>query len=241
MAEWIQMEEALDESDVRLFSRGDTVRGRIVQEAGQDVLVDIGYKSEAVLPKRELAPGHETVQPGEEIDVLITYIDEENGTVYISERQAFLAKRYLELERAYKAGTPVTGVILDEVGEAGYQVSLGGIRAFLPASHLGKGVSTKIERLRGKELEFRIIEFSRRNRNIVVSRREFLKELEEKERDALFASLTPGTVVEGTVKSVVDFGVFVDVGGHDGLVHRTEICWKDIPVPPPGKFTPGRR
>lgn len=241
MVEWIQMEEALDESDVRLFSRGDTVRGRVVQEAGQDILVDIGYKSEAVLPKRELAPHHDTAQPGEEIDVLITYIDEENGTVYISERQAYLSKRYGELERAYKMGTPVSGVILDAVGEAGYNVSLGGIRAFLPASHLGKGISTKIERLRGKDLEFRIIEFSRRNRNIVVSRREFLKELEERERDALFATLTPGTVVEGTVKSVVDFGVFVDVGGHDGLVHRTEICWKDVPVPPPDKFEPGQK
>jgi len=241
MVEWIQMEEALDESDVRLFSRGDTVRGRVVQEAGQDILVDIGYKSEAILPKRELAPHHEVAQSGEEIEVLITYIDEENGTVYISERQAYLSKRYGELERAYKTGASVSGVILDEVGEAGYNVSLGGIRAFLPASHLGKGISTKIERLKGKDLEFRIIEFSRRNRNIVVSRREFLKELEEKERDALFASLTPGTVVEGTVKSVVDFGVFVDVGGHDGLVHRTEICWKDVPVPPPDKFAPGQK
>ncbi len=233
--------EALDESDVRLFSRGDTVRGRVVQEAGQDVLVDIGYKSEAVLPKRELAPHREVAQPGAEIDVLITYIDEENGTVFISERQAYFAKRYAELERAYKMGASVSGVILDEVGEAGYNVSLGGIRAFLPASHLGKGISTKIDRLKGKDLEFRIIEFSRRNRNIVVSRREFLKELEEKERDALFATLTPGTVVEGTVKSVVDFGVFVDVGGHDGLVHRTEICWKDVPVPPPEKFEPGQK
>jgi len=241
MVEWIQMEEALDESDVRLFSRGDTVRGHVVQEAGQDILVDIGYKSEAVLPKRELAPHHEVAQPGEEIEVLITYIDEENGTVFISERQAYLAKRYSELERAYKAGTAVAGVILDEVGEAGYNVSLGGIRAFLPASHLGKGISTKIEKLRGKDLEFRIIEFSRRNRNIVVSRREYLKELEEKERDALFAALTPGSVVEGTVKSIVDFGVFVDVGGHDGLVHRTEICWKDVPVPPPDKFKPGQK
>ncbi len=241
MVDWIKMEEALGESDVRLFSRGDTVRGRVVQEAGDDILVDIGYKSEAVLPKKELAPDREHVQPGDELEVLITYIDEENGTVYISERQAFFAKRYEELERAYRTGASVTGTVVEAVGEAGYVVNLGGIRAFLPASHLGKGVSTKIERLRGKELEFKIIEFSRKNRNIVVSRREHLKELEEKEKDRLFAALQPGTVVEGTVKSVVDFGIFVDVGGHDGLVHRTEICWKDIPVPPADKFKPGQK
>lgn len=241
MAEWIRMEEALGENDIRLFSRGDTVQGRVVHVADNEVLVDIGYKSEAVLPKEELAPGHEKVGPGDLLEVLITYIDEENGTVYISERQAFFAKKFAELEQAYRAGAPVRGTIVAEVPGAGYQVDLGGIKAFMPASHLGKGLSPKFERLRGRTLEFKIIEFSRRTRNIVVSRKEWLHDKEERAKDALFASLTPGKVVEGVVKSVVDFGVFVDVGGHDGLVHRTEICWKDIPAPPPGKFRPGQR
>lgn len=241
MAEWIRMEEALGENDIRLFSRGDTVQGRVVHVADNEVLVDIGYKSEAVLPKEELAPGHEKVSPGDLLEVLITYIDEENGTVYISERQAFFAKKFAELEQAYRAGAPVRGTVVAEVPGAGYQVDLGGIKAFMPASHLGKGLSPKFERLRGRTLEFKIIEFSRRTRNIVVSRKEWLREKEERAKDALFASLTPGKVVEGVVKSVVDFGIFVDVGGHDGLVHRTEICWKDIPAPPPGKFRPGQR
>jgi len=241
MAEWIRMEEALGENDIRLFSRGDTVQGRVVHVADNEVLVDIGYKSEAVLPKEELAPGHEQVSPGDLLEVLITYIDEENGTVYISERQAFFAKKFAELEQAYRAGAPVRGTVVAEVPGAGYQVDLGGIKAFMPASHLGKGLSPKFERLRGRTLEFKIIEFSRRTRNIVVSRKEWLREKEERAKDALFASLTPGKVVEGVVKSVVDFGIFVDVGGHDGLVHRTEICWKDIPAPPPGKFRPGQR
>lgn len=241
MAEWIRMEEALGENDIRLFSRGDTVQGRVVHVADNEVLVDIGYKSEAVLPKEELAPGHEQVSPGDLLEVLITYIDEENGTVYISERQAFFAKKFAELEQAYRAGAPVRGTVVAEVPGAGYQVDLGGIKAFMPASHLGKGLSPKFERLRGRTLEFKIIEFSRRTRNIVVSRKEWLREKEERAKDALFASLTPGKVVEGVVKSVMDFGIFVDVGGHDGLVHRTEICWKDIPAPPPGKFRPGQR
>lgn len=234
------MEDALDERDVRLFSRGDTVRGKVVQETGGEVLVDIGYKSEALLSKSELAPGREAVVPGEELEVIVTYIDEENGTVYVSERQAFFAKRYAELERAYRSGTPVQGVIYEEVKGAGYHANLGGIRAFLPNSHLGKGISAKFERIRGKELEFKVIEFSRRDHNIVVSRKEYLRDLEERRKDELFSSLTPGKVVEGKVKSVVDFGIFVDVGGHDGLVHRTEICWKDIPVPPQDKFKPGQ-
>ncbi len=241
MAEWIRMEEALGENDIRLFSRGDTVQGRVVHVAENEVLVDIGYKSEAVLPKEELAPGRDKVAPGDLLEVLITYIDEENGTVYISERQAFFAKKFAELEQAYRSGSPVKGTVVAEVPGAGYHVDLGGIKAFMPASHLGKGLSPKIERLRGRSLEVKIIEFSRRTRNIVVSRKEWLHDKEERAKDALFASLTPGKVVEGVVKSVVDFGIFVDVGGHDGLVHRTEICWKDIPAPPPGKFRPGQR
>jgi len=241
MAERIRMEEALGENDIRLFSRGDTVEGRVIQVAENEVLVDIGYKSEAVLPKEELAPGHEKVEPGQVLEVLITYIDEENGTVYISERQAFFAKKFAELEQAFRTGSPVRGTVVAEVPNAGFQVDLGGIRAFLPASHLGKGISTKFERLKGKALDLKIIEFSRRTRNIVVSRKEWQKDQEERAKDALFASLTPGKVIEGTVKSVVDFGIFVDVGGHDGLVHRTEICWKDIPAPPPGKFRPGQK
>lgn len=241
MAEWIKMEEALGENDIRLFSRGDTVQGRVVHVAENEILVDIGYKSEAVLPREELAPGHEKVEPGQVLEVLITYIDEENGTVYISERQAFFAKKFAELEHAYRSNTPVRGLVVAEVSGAGFQVDLGGIRAFLPASHLGKGISTKFERLRGKALDLKIIEFSRRTRNIVVSRKEWQKDQEERAKDELFASLTPGKIVEGTVKSVVDFGVFVDVGGHDGLVHRTEICWKDIPAPPPGKFRSGQK
>jgi len=241
MAERIRMEEALGENDIRLFSRGDTVEGRVVQVAENEVLVDIGYKSEAVLPKEELAPGHEKVEPGQVLEVLITYIDEENGTVYVSERQAFFAKKFAELEQAFRTGSPVRGTVVAEVPNAGFQVDLGGIRAFLPASHLGKGISTKFERLKGKALDLKIIEFSRRTRNIVVSRKEWQKDQEERAKDALFASLTPGKVIEGTVKSVADFGIFVDVGGHDGLVHRTEICWKDIPAPPPGKFRPGQK
>lgn len=241
MAERIKMEEALGENDIRLFSRGDTVQGRVVHVGETEVLVDIGYKSEAVLPKEELAPGHDKVEPGQVLEVLITYIDEENGTVYISERQAFLAKKFAELEQACRTGSPVKGTVVAEVSGAGFHVDLGGIRAFLPASHLGKGISTKFERLRGKALDLKIIEFSRRTRNIVVSRKEWQKDQEERAKDALFASLTPGKIIEGKVKSVVDFGIFVDVGGHDGLVHRTEICWKDIPAPPPGKFRPGQK
>ncbi|MFO8034640.1 MAG: S1 RNA-binding domain-containing protein [Candidatus Bipolaricaulota bacterium] len=240
MADRIKMEDALDESDVRLFSRGDTVQGTVVEMTDNEVLVDIGYKSEALLPKSELAPHRDQAELGDELEVLVTYIDEENGSVFISERQAYFAKRFRELEKACKAETPVRGSVVDEVRGSGYHVNLGGIKAFLPGSHLGKGMPTKLERLKGKELDLKIIEFSRRDRNIVVSRKQYLRDQEQQRKQELFASLEEGAVIPGKVKSVVDFGVFVDVGGFDGLVHRTEICWKDIPVPPPDKFYPGQ-
>ncbi len=234
------MEDALDESDVRLFSRGDTVQGTVVEMTDNEVLVDIGYKSEALLPKSELAPHREQAELGDELEVLVTYIDEENGSVFISERQAYFAKRFRDLEKAYKAESPVRGTVVDEVRGSGYHLNLGGIKAFLPGSHLGKGMPTKLERLQGKELDLKIIEFSRRDRNIVVSRKELLRDQQKQQKQELFASLSEGAIIAGKVKSVVDFGVFVDVGGFDGLVHRTEICWKDIPVPPPDKFYPGQ-
>jgi small subunit ribosomal protein S1 len=230
-----QMEALLDDQDVLTYSRGDILRGRVVQVSDQGVLVDIGYKSEALMKPTELAPFHKApLQPGDEIEVLITYIDEEEGTIHVSEKAALYEKRISELERAYRHRLPITGTIEDEVKDAGYHVNLlkSGIRAFLPGSHLGEDLAPHIEELRGKEVPFLILELDRRERNLVVSHREYLKELERQRKDELFNKLQPGQVIEGTIKSIVDFGIFVDIGGFEGLVHRSEISWKDIPVPP---------
>ncbi|MCL6642659.1 MAG: 30S ribosomal protein S1 [Candidatus Bipolaricaulota bacterium] len=230
-----QMEALLDDQDVLTYSRGDILRGRVVQVSDQGVLVDIGYKSEALMKPTELAPFHKApLQPGDEIEVLITYIDEEEGTIHVSEKAALYEKRISELERAYRHRLPITGTIEDEVKDAGYHVNLlkSGIRAFLPGSHLGEDLAPRIEELRGKEVPFLILELDRRERNLVVSHREYLKELERQRKDELFSKLEVGQVIEGTIKSIVDFGLFVDIGGFEGLVHRSEISWKDIPVPP---------
>ncbi len=230
-----QMEALLDDQDVLTYSRGDILRGRVVQVNDQGVLVDIGYKSEALMRPTELAPFHKAqLQPEDEIEVLITYIDEEEGTIHVSEKAALYEKRISELERAYRQRLPITGTIEDEVKDAGYHVNLlkSGIRAFLPGSHLGEDLAPRIEELRGKEVPFIILELDRRERNLVVSHREYLKELERQRKDEIFSKLQVGQVIEGTIKSIVDFGLFVDIGGFEGLVHRSEISWKDIPVPP---------
>ncbi len=234
MEQKIKMEDAFSESDVKTYSRGDTISGTVVQVSDNEILVDIGYKSEGILPVSELSPFRPggKIEQGEHIEVLVTYIDEEKGTVYASEKQAEYEKRIDGLEAAYHEGHVVEGEITSEVKGAGYHVNLDGIRAFLPGSHLGGDLPSSIDELRGKRIQFKILELSRRDKNLVVSHKEFIKERERLRRKSLFDSLTPDQELDGVVRSIVDFGLFVDIGGFEGLVHRSEIAWKDLPVPP---------
>src|SRR6056297_3392137 len=197
MEEKIRMEEAFDETDVRTYSRGDTINGSVVQVEDKDILVDIGYKSEGILPKTELSPlrEEEGMEPGEEVEVLVTYIDEEKGTVYVSEKQAAYERKIGELEVAFKNNETITGKITDEVKSAGYHVNVDGIQAFLPGSHLGSDMPSVISELKGEELKFKILELSRKNRNIVVSRREYLSEERKKQIDEIFDELEAGDTV----------------------------------------------
>jgi len=236
MEQRIRMEDAFSESDVKMYSRGDVISGTVVQVNESEILVDIGYKSEGILPVAELSPFRTDgkVEEGEEIEVLVTYIDEEKGTVYASEKQAEYEKRIDTLEEAYRNGEVIEGEITGEVKSAGYHVNLDGIRAFLPGSHLGDDLPSSIDELRGQRIQFKILELSRRDKNLVVSHKAYIKEQEKEKRMALFQSLEKGQEIEGAIRSVVDFGLFVDIGGFEGLVHRSEIAWKDLPVPPPG-------
>jgi len=230
----MKMEDAFSESDVKLYSRGDTITGTVVQVNENEILVDIGYKSEGILPVGELSPFRDDgkVEEGEEIEVLVTYIDEEKGTIYASEKQAEYEKRIDTLEEAYNRGEFVSGEITGEVKNAGYHVNLDGIRAFLPGSHLGSDLPSAISELRGTHAPFKILELSRRDKNLVVSHKAYLKEQQRQRRMELFDTLEIGQIIQGTIRSLVDFGLFVDIGGFEGLVHRSEIAWKDLPAPP---------
>lgn len=235
MEQRIKMEDAFSESDVKTYSRGDTISATVVQVNDSEILVDIGYKSEGILPIAELSPFRTDgkVEEGEEIQVLVTYIDEEKGTVYASEKQAEYEKRIDVLEEAHRDKQVVEGEITNEVRGAGYHVNLDGIRAFLPGSHLGADLPSSMDKLRGMRIQFKILELSRRDKNLVVSHKVYVQEREREKRMALFETLEKDQVIEGTIRSIVDFGLFVDIGGFEGLVHRSEIAWKDLPVPPP--------
>ncbi|MBI1729850.1 S1 RNA-binding domain-containing protein [Candidatus Acetothermia bacterium] len=228
-----QMQEFFEAKDVQLYNRGDILKGRVIQPGSEVVLVDIGYKSEAQLRTGELAPFRRgRIKPDEEIEVIITYIDEEEGTIHVSERQAIYTKWIGELERHYRSGEPVTGVVEDIVKDAGYHVNLKGIRAFLPGSHLGGDLPAEIDKLRGKEIPLKILELNRREKNLVVSHKAYLQDNERKRLKDVLSKFKVGDIIDGEIKSIVDFGLFVDIGGFEGLVHRTEISWKDLPAPP---------
>lgn len=233
MSDKKSMENWLELGNVQTYTRGDILEGTVLQVNESNVLVDIGYKSEAIMRLDEIAPFRGgQLEPGETIDVMVTYIDEEEGTVYVSEKQAIYEKRIGELETAYRNREPVSGVIEGEVKNAGYHVSLMGVRAFLPGSQLGKDLPADIGSLKGQEIQLKILELDRRDKNLVVSRKALLEEIERQERQELFSKVEAGQEIEGTIKSIVDYGLFVDIGGFEGLVHRTEISWKDVPVPP---------
>ncbi len=233
MSENKSMEEWLELGNVQTYTRGDILEGTVLQVNDNAILVDIGYKSEAIMNPNEVAPFRdESLGQGDHLDVLVTYIDEEEGTVYVSERQAVYEKRIGELEQSFRSQEPVTGVVEGEVKNAGYHVNLKGVRAFLPGSQLGNDLPAAIESLKGTEIVLKILELDRREKNLVVSHKAYLKEIERKQRQQLFETLETGQVIEGEIKSIVDYGLFVDIGGFEGLVHRTEISWKDVPVPP---------
>jgi len=233
MTENKSMENWLELGNVQTYTRGDILKGTVLQVNDTSVLVDIGYKSEAIMKTDEIAPFRKgQLGPGESIDVMVTYIDEEEGTVYVSERQAIYEKRIGELEVAYRNKEAVNGIIEGEVKNAGYHVNLMGVRAFLPGSQLGKDLPADIESLKGQEIQIKILELDRRDKNLVVSRKAFIAEIERQERKELFSKIEPGQEIEGSIKSIVDYGLFVDIGGFEGLVHRTEISWKEVPVPP---------
>jgi small subunit ribosomal protein S1 len=236
-----KMEEFVTDSDVHTYTRGDIITGKVLQIGEQAISVDIGYKTEGILRPSELAPFRNgKIEEGEELEVLVTYIDEEEGTVYVSEKQALFERVISQLEEAYQKGLPVKGRVEAEVPGAGYHVNLSGLRAFLPGSHLGPDLPGDINKLRGREVDLLIIELDRWEKNLVVSHKRYLEKLEEERKERLFASLEVGQVREGVVKSVVDFGIFVDIGGFEGLVHRSEITWKDIPFPA-HNYKPGQK
>jgi small subunit ribosomal protein S1 len=224
------LRELVEESFQQL-REGDVVRGTIVAVTDSDVVVDIGFKSEGLISRSEFTDrqGEITVKAGDEVDVLVERFDEMLGEIRLSRERAAKIRVWEVLESAFRDGSPVRGRVLERV-KGGLTVDIG-VRAFLPGSLVDLRPSRRLEDYIGEDVEARIINFDRRRANVVLSRKALLEAHLSAQKDETLAQLEEGSVVTGRVKNITDYGVFIDLGGIDGLLHVTDISWGRVGHP----------
>ncbi len=216
------------------FDEGDVVKGKVVRIDKDEVLVDIGYKSEGVIPSTELSirksvdPADE-VELGEEIDALVLTKEDAEGRLVLSKKRARFEKAWRRIEAAAESGEPVEGSVI-EVVKGGLILDLG-VRGFLPASLVDIRRVHNLDEFLGQTLECKVIELNRSRNNVVLSRRAVLEEERKEVREQILGKLEPGQVVEGKISNIVDFGAFVDLEGIDGLIHISELSWSHVNHP----------
>src|SRR4051812_15475619 len=216
------------------FSEGDVVTGKVVRIDKDEVLVDIGYKSEGVIPQSELSirrsidPAEE-VHLGEEVDALVLTKEDQDGRLILSKKRARFERAWRRIETAADSGEPVNGAVI-EVVKGGLIVDLG-VRGFLPASLVDIRRVPNLDAYLGTTIECKVIELNRSRNNVVLSRRAVLEEERKEQRQQILDRLQPGEVVEGQISNIVDFGAFVDLDGIDGLIHISELSWSHVNHP----------
>jgi small subunit ribosomal protein S1 len=216
------------------FEEGDVVTGKVVRIDRDEVLVDIGYKSEGVIPSNELSirksvDPHDEVEMDEEVDALVLTKEDQDGRLILSKKRARFEKAWRTIERAAESGEAVTGTVI-EVVKGGLIVDLG-VRGFLPASLVDIRRVQNLDEFMGQQIECRVIELNRSRNNVVLSRRAVLEEERKEQRQEILDRLQPGMVVEGAISNIVDFGAFVDLNGIDGLIHISELSWSHVNHP----------
>ncbi len=219
---------------INIFGEGDIVTGTVVRIDKDEVLVDIGYKSEGVIPVSELSirksvNTSEEVQLGEEIDALVMQKEDADGRLILSKKRARFEKAWKRIEEAHESGVPVQGTVI-EVVKGGLILDLG-VRGFLPASLVDIRRVQDLSEYVGQELSCRVIEMNRNRNNVVLSRRAVLEEERKEVRQQIIDELNVGDIVTGTISNIVDFGAFVDLDGIDGLIHISELSWTHINHP----------
>ena len=216
------------------FEEGDVVTGNVVRIDKDEVLVDIGYKSEGVIPSHELSirksvnPADE-VSLGEEVDALVLTKEDQDGRLILSKKRARFERAWRRIEAAADSGTPVEGQVI-EVVKGGLIIDLG-VRGFLPASLVDIRRVPNLDEYMGTSIECKVIELNRSRNNVVLSRRAVLEEERKEQRQQILDRLQPGMVIEGQISNIVDFGAFVDLDGIDGLIHISELAAHHVENP----------
>jgi small subunit ribosomal protein S1 len=222
------------DATIKPFDEGDIVEGMVVKIDKDETLLDIGYKSEGVIPARELSIRNdvdpsEVVSVGDQIEALVLQKEDADGRLILSKKRAQYERAWGKIEEIKDRDGTVSGPVI-EVVKGGLILDIG-LRGFLPASLVEMRRVRDLQPYVGKELECRIIELDKNRNNVVLSRRRFLEESQAEQRQEFLTSLSKGEVRTGTVSSIVNFGAFVDLGGVDGLVHVSELSWKHVDHP----------
>src|SRR5580658_2722576 len=224
---------AIDET-IKYFNDGDIVEGTVVKVDRDEVLLDIGYKTEGVIPSRELSikhdvDPHDVVKTGEHIEALVLQKEDKEGRLILSKKRAQYERAWGTIEKVKEEDGVVTGTVI-EVVKGGLILDIG-LRGFLPASLVEMRRVRDLQPYVGKEIEAKIIELDRNRNNVVLSRRAWLEQTQSEVRQNFLNTLQKGQIRKGVVSSIVNFGAFVDLGGVDGLVHVSELSWKHIDHP----------
>ncbi len=231
----LSFESALENylsTDFGDLEEGSIVKGEIVRVDDDHVLVDVNFKSEGQIPAHEFRDpsGNIMVSVGESVDVFVVRKNEMEGTITLSFEKAKRMQLFDQLEAVQEKGSIIKGYIVRRI-KGGYTVDIGGVEAFLPGSHVDLRPVPDMDALVNEEFEFRVLKINRRRSNVIVSRRVLLEEERDSKRQDLLRTLDEGQTVVGKAKNITDYGVFVDLGGLDGLLHITDMSWRRIRHP----------
>jgi len=218
--------------DKSTITEGEIVTGRVLKVTPSDVVVDVGYKSEGLLPVVEVTgyDGQVRVKRGDDIEVFIERLEDPSGYVILSREKAARMRVWDDIEAAFKAEQPISGRVIDRV-KGGLSVDVGGVKAFLPGSLVDTKPIKNLDSLRGHEYKFKIVSFDKKRSNVVLSRRAIVEVEHAEQKQITFGRLEEGKLTHGVVKNITDYGVFVDLGGIDGLLHITDISWGRVNHP----------
>src|SRR5438552_3245449 len=224
-------EKLLDQYGARKFAEGEVMKGMVLKITDTDVIVDIGYKSEGVIPVTQFVDpgGHLTIAVGDVIDVRLEDTEDGDGHIVLSKEKAEKVKIWEDVEKAFNENLIIRGRVIERI-KGGLSVDIG-IRAFLPGSQIDVRPVKNLDALKGKEIECRVIKFNRKRGNIVLSRKLVLETEQARKKAFTLEVLKEDAEVRGTVKNITDYGVFIDLGGIDGLLHVTDLSWGRVNHP----------
>jgi small subunit ribosomal protein S1 len=228
------MAEEMQQTEVSAIQVGDTVQGKVTKVDAKQALVDIGYKTEGILPISEVSSLHiekvaDALSVGDELTLKVTKINEEKEEIIVSKKAVDAVKAWEELENKYNSGEVFEIQVADVV--KGGLVADVGVRGFIPASHVERHFVDSFDDYKGRTLPVKVVELDRDKNKVILSHRAVLEEEQNQQKQGIYDQLQVGSVIEGTVQRLTDFGAFVDVGGVDGLVHVSEMSWQRVEKP----------